>query len=53
MYAFHPHGALLMVTVQFTGSCGTTRNQKEKMAKSLAEFKFLRLSKYSYGTKRL
>jgi hypothetical protein len=40
MYAFHPHGALLVVTdmdhKKFTG----------KMGKALAEFKFRRLRKH-------
>jgi hypothetical protein len=50
MYAFHPHGALLVVLV---GLIWTTRNLKKKVAKALAEFKFCCLGEHFYGTKRL
>jgi hypothetical protein len=53
MNTFHMHGALLVVT----GSCGTNMDHKKttekKTAMVLAEFKFRRLGKHLYGTKRL
>jgi hypothetical protein len=29
MHAFHPHGTLLVVTVQFHSSCGTNMDDKK------------------------
>jgi hypothetical protein len=53
MYAFHSHGALMVVpnSTVLVGLIWTTRNLQEKMAKALAEFKFCRLGGHFYGTK--
>jgi hypothetical protein len=53
MYAFHPRGALLVVTVYFSGYCGTTRCLQGKMAKVLVELNFRRLKNTFYVAKRL
>jgi hypothetical protein len=37
MYAFHPHGALLVVTVLFPCSCGTNVDHKKSAGKRNCE----------------
>jgi hypothetical protein len=48
MHAFHPHGALLVVTL-IPGSCGTNADHNKSTGKNVqafAEFKFRRLGKH-------
>jgi hypothetical protein len=55
MYAFHLHGAVLVVTnsLVLVGLIWTTRYLQEKMTMALVEFNICYLGKHFYGTKQL